>query len=232
MTVYDPMTRSLARCFETSFSRLRSWHLSSIALLFFAAVLNPLVLFGQFTAIKVLDTSALKPPAGAHVAIVEFDDLECPTCAHFNPLLKQAAANYKIPWVRHDFLIPYHNWSRNAAVNARWFDTKSKALGDEYRDQVFTNQPSIYNVVALNQFTQKFAQSHGIGLPMSFDPQGKLEAAVQADTDLGKRMGIDATPTIFIVSANANGAHYTQILNPDRDLYRTIDQALADTRHK
>ncbi|HUA91974.1 MAG TPA: thioredoxin domain-containing protein [Terracidiphilus sp.] len=205
---------------------------SLLALLFFAAMINPHVLFGQFTAIKVLDASVLKPPAGARVAIVEFDDLECPTCAHFNPLLKRAVANYKIPWVRHDFLIPYHNWSRDAAVRARWFDMKSKALGDEYRDEVFANQPSIYNVVALNQFTQKFAQSHGISLPFAFDPQGKLEAAVQADTDLGRRMGIDATPTIFIVSENAKGAHYTQVLDPDRDLYRTIDQALAGTRHE
>lgn len=215
-----------------SFLRLRGRRGSLLALLFFTAVINPQVLFGQFTAVKVLDASVLKPPPGARVAIVEFDDLECPTCAHFNPLLRRAAANYKIPWVRHDFLIPYHNWSRDAAVKARWFDMKSKALGDEYRDEVFANQPSIYNVVALNQFTQKFAQSHGISLPFAFDPQGKLEAAVQTDTDLGRRMGIDATPTIFIVSENAKGAHYTQVLDPDRDLYRTIDQALAGTRHE
>ena len=33
-----------------------------------------------------------------------------------------------------------------AAVNARWFDMKSKAVGDEYRDKVFANQTSIYNL--------------------------------------------------------------------------------------
>jgi protein-disulfide isomerase len=201
------------------------------AAFFLAAAVGPRMLFGQLTAIKVLDTSALKPPSGARVAIVEFDDLQCPLCAHVNPLLKQAAANYKIPWVRHDFLIPYHNWSRDAAAKARWFDVKSRALGDEYRDQIFANQPDIYNVNVLNQFTQKFAQSHGIALPFAFDPQGKLDAAVQADTDLGKRTGIGATPTIFIVTANSKGPAYIQVLDPDRDLYRTIDRALADTRH-
>ena len=145
----------------------------------------PHCLIAQLTPVKVLDASALNPPAGARVAIVEFDDLECPTCADYNPLLKQAAANYKIPWVRHDFLIPYHTWSRAAAVDARWFDAKSKALGDEYRDQVFANQSDIDNQGVLNQFTQKFAQSHGISLPFSLDPQGKLAAEVQADNDLG-----------------------------------------------
>src|SRR5277367_1586703 len=65
---------------------------------------------------RVLDSSALHPPAGAHVALVEFEDLECPDCARANPLLKEAAEKYHIPWVRHDFPLPMHNWSFNAAV--------------------------------------------------------------------------------------------------------------------
>ena len=28
------------------------------------------------------DTSSLKPPAGAKIAIIKFEDLECPACAH------------------------------------------------------------------------------------------------------------------------------------------------------
>jgi protein-disulfide isomerase len=180
----------------------------------------------------VQDTSALKPPAGARVAIVEFDDLECPACAHANPILKAAAAKYNIPWIRHDFLIPSHIWSRNAAIRARWFDTQSKALGDEYRDEVFANQTYIYNLAMLSQFTEKFAQSHGIAMPFAIDPQGKLEAEVQADNDLGKRTGITMTPSIFIVTANSKGAPFIRVNNVDQDLYQDIDQAMADTHGK
>lgn len=225
------MIRSLGLCLKPRLLGPRSRHALGFALLLFVIVMGAPGVFGQMTAISVKDASVLKPPPGARVAIIEFDDLECPTCAHFNPLLKKAATSYKIPWIRHDFLIPYHNWSRDAAVKARWFDTKSKALGDEYRDEVFDNQPTIYNVNTLDRFTQKFAQSHRIDLPMSFDPQGKLEAAVQADTELGERMGINATPTIFIVTASPKGSPYRQVLNPDRDLYQAIDQALANTHH-
>jgi len=181
------------------------------------------------TPIQVLDASALHPPSGARVAIVEFADLQCPACAAANLTLKAAVAQYKIPWVRHDFLIPYHNWSRNAAINARWFDFKSKSLGDDYRDQLFANQASIYNPDSLNQFTQKFAQSHGITLPFAIDPQGKLANDVDADIALGKRVGISSTPTIFIVTAGGKGAPYTQVLKPAQDLYTTIDRAIADT---
>jgi protein-disulfide isomerase len=183
----------------------------------------------QVAPMHVLDASALHPPAGARVAIVEFDDLECPSCAAANPALKAAAAQYKIPWVRHDFLIPYHNWSRNAAIDARWFDAKSKAIGDEYRDQVFANQASIYNPDSLFQFTQKFAQSHGIALPFALDPQGKLAQDVDADNQLGRRTGISSTPTVFIVTAGGNGPNYKQVLNPATQLFTDIDKAMAST---
>jgi hypothetical protein len=96
--------------------------------------------FGAPPTTHVHDPAALKPPAGARVALVEFEDMECPDCGRANPLLREAAAKYKIPLVRHDFPLPMHAWSFKAAVNARWFDTRSKSLGDEYRDQVFANQ--------------------------------------------------------------------------------------------
>ena len=178
---------------------------------------------------QVHDTSALRPPAGARVAIVEFEDMECSTCAHINPLLKQAAATYKIPWVRHDFPLPFHNWSMNAAVNARWFDLKSKALGDEYRDQVFANQPSISSPDVLNQFTQKFAQSHNIALPFALDPLGKLAAEVKDDYALGQRVGIMHTPTIWVVTANSKGTPFVEVVDRGK-LYQLIDQAIEDTK--
>jgi protein-disulfide isomerase len=178
---------------------------------------------------QVHDSSALKPPAGANIAIVEFEDMECPDCARANPLLKAAVATYKIPWVRHDFLIPGHIWSPQAAVNARWFDTQSKALGDEYRDEVFANQPTIYNLDVLRQFTAKFASDHHVDLPFAIDPQGKLAAAVQADKDLGLRIGIQHTPTIWVVTANSKGAPFIEVVDRDKQLYQIIDQAKIDT---
>jgi protein-disulfide isomerase len=180
---------------------------------------------------QVHDASALKPPAGARVAIVEFADYECPDCARANPLLEEAAAKYKIPLVRHDFPLPMHNWSFTAAVNARWFDTKSKALGDEYRDQVFANQISIYSPAILAQFTEKFAADHHVALPFAIDPQGKLAADVKADYALGQRIGIEHTPTIWVVTANSKGAPFVEVVDRSK-LFQLIDQAIADTRSR
>jgi protein-disulfide isomerase len=82
----------------------------------------------------------------------------------------------------------------------------------------------------LAQFTRDFAQSHGISMPFSVDPQGKLAAEVNADSDLGRRTGVAHTPTVFIVTAHSKGAPYIEVQNVETDLFRTIDQALADTK--
>ena len=181
---------------------------------------------------QVHDASALRPPAGARVAIIEFEDLECPDCGRANPVLKQAAATYHIPWVRHDFPLPFHSWSMIAAVNARWFDLKSKALGDEYRDAVFANQPSITSPEVLAPFTAKFAADHHISLPFALDPQGKLLAEVKADYALGQRIGIEHTPTIWVVTANnTKGAPFVEVVDRTK-LYQLIDEAIAETAGK
>ncbi len=178
----------------------------------------------------VADPSALKPPPGAHVAIVEFEDMECPDCARANPLLRDAAAKYNIPWVRHDFPLPQHPWSMQAAVNARWFDTKSKKLGDEYRDAVFAAQPSLgEDPNRLRDFTDKFTADRKIPLPFAIDPMGKLQAEVKSDYALGQRVGIEHTPTIWVVTANSKGSPFVEVVDRSK-LYQLIDQALEDTR--
>lgn len=185
--------------------------------------------FGAPPTTPVHDASALKPPPGARVAIVEFADMECPDCARANPLVREAAAHYKIPLLRHDFPLPFHNWSTQAAINARWFDTKGKKIGDEYRDEVFANQSSIVDLNGLRAFTEKFAQNHKLALPFAIDPQGKLAALVKADYALGQRIGIEHTPTIWIVTAHSKGAPFVEVV--DRSvLFQLIDQALEDTK--
>jgi protein-disulfide isomerase len=187
--------------------------------------------FGAPATTQVHDASALRPPAGARVAIVEFADMECPDCAHANPLLREAAAKYGIPLLRHDFPLPFHNWAFNAALNARWFDTKSKKIGDEYRDYIFANQIMINNPGDLTQYTATFAKSRGLAIPFAIDPQGKLAAEVKADYALGQRIGIEHTPTIWVVTSSSKGAPFVEVVDRSK-LFQLIDQAIANTRGK
>jgi protein-disulfide isomerase len=206
--------------------------LAAVAVL---AAVPAVLVHGQFggpqapPTTQVHDATVLKPPPGARVAIIEFEDMECPDCARANPLLREAATKYNIPWVRHDFPLSFHPWSFQAAVNARWFDLKSKKLGDEYRDAVFANQPSITTLDILRTFTEKFASDHKIALPFAVDPQGKLTAEVKTDQALGQRVGIEHTPTIWVATSQSKGAPFVEVVDRSK-LFQLIDQALADTR--
>lgn len=146
------------------------------------------------------DGSSLKPPAGAKVAIVMFEDLECPSCALNFPMVQEAGNSYHVPVVLRDFpLGPKHPWSFQAAVFARFFDTKSEKLGNDFRGYIFKNQPQI-TPNNLQQYVQKFADDNHVPLPFAVDPQGALKAKVEADRSLGDHIGINQTPTIFVVS--------------------------------
>jgi protein-disulfide isomerase len=185
--------------------------------------------FGAPQATQVHDASVLKPPAGHTVAMIEFYDLECPLCAQTNPTLISATNQYKIPWIRYDLLIPGHNWSRQAAINARFFDSKSVKLGNDYRDYILANQRSIETPPELQQFTQRFADAQKIPLPFAIDPSGKFAAQVQADVNLGQRIGVVHTPTIFIVANGGRAPQYTEVADPSH-LFQTIDRVLAQTK--
>ena len=100
------------------------------------AVLSLLLLmFASIVSAAALDAvnPVLRPPKGTEVAIVVFEDLQCPQCRRVAPILEQASKTYKIPLIRHDFPLPMHNWSYDAAVMARFFDETSKELGNEFR---------------------------------------------------------------------------------------------------
>ena len=164
---------------------------------------------------------ALRPPKGAQVALVVFEDLQCPMCGRTAPLLVQASRTYKIPLVLHDFPLPMHNWSFDAAVLARYFDTHSKEIGNAFRDSVFEHQMEI-NPQNLRGFADRFASDHKIGLPFVVDPAGKLAGLVRADKDLGVSLHIEHTPTIWIVSNKRNGKPYVEVTDT-KDLYVMID---------
>jgi len=171
--------------------------------------------------------SVLHPPKGTQVAIVVFEDLECPMCARMAPIVEQASKTYKIPVVRHDFpLGPAHPWSFQAAVMARYFDTHSKAMGNEFRDYIFANQLEI-NLQTLRTYAEKFAAAHKIDLPFVLDPGGKLAALVTADRDLGKGIKIDHTPTIYIVSSRNPNRPYLEVKD-NSQLYSTIDAVIKE----
>jgi protein-disulfide isomerase len=169
------------------------------------------------------DTSMLVPPPGAKVAIIEWEDLECPACAHAFPFVHMAIDHYHLPLVRYDFLIPGHMWSHEAAIYARYLQDKvSPELATEYRREVFASQFKIASKDDLNRFTQEFFTRHDKQMPFVIDPSGELMREINVDDNLGNKLGLTETPTLVVVTAKG----WIQVKDVS-DLYQAIDQAEA-----
>ncbi len=184
-------------------------------------LLASLALFATTAVAQDAASAALRPPKGAEVAIVVFEDLQCPDCRRAAPLLVEASKKYEIPVVVHDYPLPQHQWSYQAAVIARFFDGKSLQLGHDYRNYIYEHQLEV-TADNLRQFSDKFARDHNVDLPFVVDPQGKLAAEVDADKDLGNRIGIEHTPTIYVVSSKRQGKPFVEVVDRTQ-LYQLID---------
>lgn len=194
------------------------WQLRTITLLIAAMALST----QGFSA----DASSLKPPPGAKVAIVMFEDLECPDCARAYPVVWEQARAHHVPVVLHDFPLSKHPWSFDAAVYARFFDTKSEKLGDDFRGYIFQNQPQITRDNLL-QYVQKFADENKVPLPFAVDPLGKLKEKIQADYALGQRLGLEHTPTIFVIGNGGASTPFVEVVDRDK-----LAQIIEDMQKK
>jgi protein-disulfide isomerase len=191
---------------------------------FLVQFVSAAVLLSMSTLAWGFDTAMLKPPKGSKVAIIAFEDLECPQCAKAAPLLHEAAKKYNVPLVQYDFPLKQHPWSYEAAVNARFFDSKSLKLGDDYRLYIFQNQNSITKQ-NLRGVTEKWASDHGVTLPFVVDPSGQFSGKVEADRQMGERIPLQHTPTVYIVNDSGHGTPVMEVTDLTQ-LYQMLDEAV------
>ena len=177
-------------------------------------------------ASRAADGSQLKPPPGARVAIVMFEDMECPDCARAYPVVWEAAKKNNVPVVLHDFPLQAHPWSFEAAVFARYFDKASAGLGNEFRKFIYANQTQITRE-NLPQWAQRFAAENKAAVPAEKDPEGKLAEMVKADYLLGQRIGVEHTPTIWVVSNSGVSGPLVEEVSVREKLGQMIQEMLS-----
>jgi protein-disulfide isomerase len=177
------------------------------------------------TVAVAVDASVLKPPAGAKVAIVMFEDLQCPECAHAYPLVWEAANAHKIPVLLRDFPLPRHNWAFDAAVWARYFDQTSLNMGNEFRKFIYANQTQITRE-NLPQWVQKFGDDHKAPVTLPKDPGDKLAEKVKADFALGQRIGVEHSLTLWVVTNSGVSQPLVDEVKDPEQLNQLIDEVL------
>lgn len=132
----------------------------------------------------------------APVTVIMFSDFQCPACAGTHPILKQVLAEYadKVRFVVRDFpLITIHENAFPAAIAANAANRQGKFF--EYVELLYQNQSNLDR-----QSLVRYAAELKLDLKRFeadlLDPQ--LADEVRKDLTDGKKLGINATPTVFV----------------------------------
>jgi protein-disulfide isomerase len=152
-------------------------------------------------------------PANAPVTIVEFSDLQCPHCKQAQPTIdKLLGEETNARFVFQQFPLPSHNWAAKAASYA-------DCIGRANNDAFWKFVGATYN--AQSEITESNADQKLTSLADSVGVKGSDMAAcaakpdtksrVDASLNLGKKVQVTGTPTLFINGrriANVNGTPY------------------------
>ena len=144
----------------------------------------------------------------APVRVVIYQDLECPSCAQWHGAFERQLIpefSKQVAFEFRDYPLPQHLWSFNAAVLARYFDTKSLALGMAWRDYCFTHQDDMTPDNLMDKAAQ-WAAPHGISrqeLSAVFS-RTDLFGLVEADLKRGNEDHVQHTPTVLVNGVEAH----------------------------
>jgi protein-disulfide isomerase len=142
-------------------------------------------------------------PAGAPVTIVEFGDLQCPSCRAEAPILRElipALYQDKVRVVFKDFpLETIHPWARSASIAARCVFRQNKQAFWKFYDWDYENQEEI-TLETLKSKVLAWAAGNGINVPdleRCMDSKA-TDAEVAQNISEGRALGVKGTPTVFI----------------------------------
>ena len=171
------------------------------------------------STILVRDNSHKIATDSAKVTLVEFSDFQCPSCAVAYPTLKRLSQEYakKVNFVYRNFPLPSHLNGFNAAMAAEAADQQGKFW--EMHDKLFETQKDwsesnkwqdifIGYAKDLGLDEQKFKQD------LSNTALGEKIRADQAD---GNKLGVNATPTLYINGEQIVGVPDYQTLKNKTD---------------
>lgn len=165
---------------------------------------------GEFVAMKVgwrppadttpkvipIGSSFSNGPENAVLTIVEFSDMQCPYCSQIAPILDSLSRSYPqdVRVIFKHFPLSFHPQARAAAAASLAAGKQGKFWQFRYRvAPEFRNlSDSVYLVVAkeiglnLEQFKKD----------MVLTPE--INKTLDADMELGRQIGVEGTPTIFV----------------------------------
>jgi protein-disulfide isomerase len=178
--------------------------------------------------IKMADQPRLGP-AKAPVTIVEYSDLQCPTCARMHDFLEnEVMKKYsgRVQVVFKEFpLAQIHDWSLTASIANQCVYQINPGAYVPFRSLIYKNQLGT-TAGNVRDLMLTYGEQLGIDrlrLAGCIDSKASLPR-VEANFIEGKNIGVQSTPTSFI-----NGKMVIGVPNID-DFHKDVDAALKARR--
>jgi len=149
-----------------------------------------------------------KGPAKAALTIVEFSDMQCPHCAKAAPAIEQLLAQEpEAHFVFQNFPLPSHNWAEKAAD---YLDCVGRASNDavwKFIQKTFEEQANITESNA-DEKLKAIATASGANADETAACAAKpdTKARIEASIALGRSVGVNGTPALFVNGRNVGGA--------------------------
>jgi len=181
----------------------------------------------QKHALQTLNTmnSPSTGPRSARVTIVEFADLQCPTCSPMHDFLENVVLRKygeKIRVVYKDFPLPsIHDWTLTATIANQCVYQINPSAYVPFRSMVFKNQTSV-NAANVRDLVLSYGEQLGVDrlrLAACVDAKSTLPR-IEESVKEGQAVGVQSTPTSFI-----NGKMVVGMPTIDA-YYKDIDEAL------
>lgn len=168
-------------------------------------------------------TSPSWGPEDAPVTIVEFSDFQCPFCARYTtqtyPLLRETYGDRVRYVFKHYPIAGLHPDAERAGIAAECAHEQDRFW--EYHDALFDNQADL-SQAALLLYARQVEVPNIEQFTECLTTQ-KYAATVEADLQLGNRLGVSGTPTFFINGLPLVGAQ------PYSTFEAAIQQALQQS---
>jgi protein-disulfide isomerase len=155
-----------------------------------------------------------KGPVKAPVTIVEFSDMQCPHCKQVAPTIEKLLEQEpNAHFVFQNFPLPNHNWAEKGAA---YVDCVGRASNDavwKFIQKTFEQQESITEANA-DEKLKAIATDSGANADQVAACAAKpdTKARIEASLALGKSVGVNGTPAIFINGRMLSGGVPPEVL--------------------
>jgi protein-disulfide isomerase len=138
---------------------------------------------------------------GAPIMIEDFSDFQCPVCRGFflnttKPLIDNYVSTGKVYLVHHDYPLPMHAHSEDAA---KWANAAA-AIGkfEEVENVLYSRQDDWGMTGKVEDTVATVLSPAELKRASALVSSPEVAAAIQHDKDLGNQRGVSATPTVYV----------------------------------